>query len=186
MAHIGSSVTLDHPAFIHDSALIYGKVYIGPGVSVWPHVVMRAEMHEIRIGARTNIQDFVMLHVGNFTPTVVGEDCSITHHATLHGCTIGDRCLIGINATLMDGARVGANSIVAGHSILTEGSVFPENSVIAGVPAKQVATRDNSKANLFNSVFYQLSAANYAKGLDRLSPDDLQTLTARMAPAAGK
>jgi carbonic anhydrase/acetyltransferase-like protein (isoleucine patch superfamily) len=185
MAHIGSSVTLDHPAFIHDSALIYGKVHIGPGVSVWPHVVMRAEMHEIRIGARTNIQDFVMLHVGNFTPTLVGEDCSITHHATLHGCTIGDRCLIGINATLMDGVRVGANSIVAGHSILTEGSEFPEDSVIAGVPAKLVGTRDNSKANLFNSVFYQLSAANYAKGVDRLSPEDLATLAKLMAPLKG-
>jgi carbonic anhydrase/acetyltransferase-like protein (isoleucine patch superfamily) len=185
MAHIGNSVTLDHPAFIHDSALIYGKVYIGPGVSVWPHVVMRAEMHEIRIGARTNIQDFVMLHVGNFTPTVVGEDCSITHHATLHGCTIGDRCLIGINATLMDGVKLGANSIVAGHSILTEGSDFPDNSVVAGVPAKLVATRDNSKANLFNSVFYQLSAANYAKGLDRLSAEDLKSLAALM-PTVGK
>lgn len=177
MAHIGSSVTLDQPAFIHESALIYGKVHISLGASVWPHVVMRAEMHEIRIGARTNIQDFVMLHVGNFTPTVVGEDCSITHHVTLHGCTIGDRCLIGINATLMDGVKVGANSIVAGHSILTEGSEFPENSIIAGAPAKLVATRDNSKANLFNSLFYQLNAANYAKGLDRLSPEDLKTLS---------
>jgi carbonic anhydrase/acetyltransferase-like protein (isoleucine patch superfamily) len=186
MAHIGSSVTLDNPAFIHDSALIYGKVYLSPGVSVWPHVVMRAEMHEIRIGARTNIQDFVMLHVGNFTPTVVGEDCSITHHATLHGCTIGDRCLIGINSTLMDGVKVGANSIVAGHSILTEGSEFPENSVIAGVPAKLVATRDNSKGNLFNSVFYQLSAANYAKGLDRLSPEDMDTLAKLMAPVKAR
>jgi carbonic anhydrase/acetyltransferase-like protein (isoleucine patch superfamily) len=113
---------------------------------------------------------------------VVGEDCSITHHATLHGCTIGDRCLIGINATLMDGVKLGANSVVAGHAILTEGSEFPENSVVAGVPAKLVATRDNSKGNLFNSVFYQLSAANYAKGLDRLSPEDLKTLAAMMAP----
>ena len=176
MAHIGSSVTLDNPAFIHACALIYGKVYIGPGVSVWPQVVMRAEMHEIRIGARSNIQDFVMLHVGYAAPTIVGEDCSITHHATLHGCTIGDRCLIGINATVMDGVKIGANSIVAGHSIVTEGSEFPENSVIAGVPAKLVATRDNSKANLLNSYFYQLSAANYAKGLDRLPPEDLQAL----------
>jgi carbonic anhydrase/acetyltransferase-like protein (isoleucine patch superfamily) len=183
MAHISSSVTLDHPAFIHDSALIYGNIYIGPGVSVWPHVVMRAEMHEIRIGARTNIQDFVMLHVGNFTPTVVGEDCSITHHATLHGCTIGDRCLIGINATLMDGARVGANSIVAGHSIVTEGSEFPENSVIAGVPAKLVATRDSSKANLANAVFYQLCAAKYSQGLDRLSPEDFEIL-AKLMPTS--
>lgn len=176
VAHIGKLVTLDKPAFVHATALIYGLVEIGAGASVWPYVVMRAETHHIRIGARTNVQDFVMVHVGSFTPTVIGEDCSIAHHATLHGCTVGDRCLIGINATLMDGVKVGANSIVAGHSILVEGSEFPANSIIAGSPAKLVKSRDNSSANLFNSAFYQVNAANYAKGVDRLSEDDLQIL----------
>ena len=99
MGHIGEHVTLDDPAYVHESAWLYGKVYVGPGASIWPNVVTRAETFEISIGARTNIQDFVMIHVGAMTPTIVGEDCSITHHATLHGCTIGDRCLIGINAT---------------------------------------------------------------------------------------
>ena len=116
MGHIGAEVVLDAPALVHETAYLYGKVYVGPGASIWPNVVTRAEMHEIRIGARTNIQDFVMIHVGSFTPTIVGEDCSITHHVTLHGCEIGDRCLIGINATIMDGAKIGENSIVAGHS----------------------------------------------------------------------
>ena len=117
MGFISDNVTLDDPAFIHESAWLYGKVYVGPGASIWPNVVTRAEFLEIRIGARTNIQDFVMIHVGAMTPTIVGEDCSITHHAILHGCDIGDRCLIGINATIMDGAKIGANSIVAGNSI---------------------------------------------------------------------
>jgi carbonic anhydrase/acetyltransferase-like protein (isoleucine patch superfamily) len=178
MPDIGPHVTLDNPACIHDSALIYGKVHLSPGSSVWPYVVMRAEMHEIRIGARTNIQDFVMIHVGNTTPTIVGEDCSITHHATLHGCDIGDRCLIGINATLMDGVKLGANSIVAGHSILREGAEFPENSIVAGVPAKLVGTRDNSTANLFNAAFYHRNALNYVQGIDRMSSEDLQSLVA--------
>ncbi|MEL6830953.1 MAG: gamma carbonic anhydrase family protein, partial [Pseudomonadota bacterium] len=85
MSHrFGPDVVLDQPGYIHETALIFGKVYIGPGATVWPNVVMRAEMFEIRIGARTNIQDFCMVHVGAQTPTVVGEDCSITHHATLH------------------------------------------------------------------------------------------------------
>jgi carbonic anhydrase/acetyltransferase-like protein (isoleucine patch superfamily) len=176
MTHIGPHVTLDDPAFIHDSALIYGKVHLAPGSSVWPYVVMRAEMHEIRIGERTNIQDFVMIHVGNTTPTIVGADCSITHHVTLHGCEIGDRCLIGINATLMDGVKLSANSIVAGHSILREGSEFPENSIVAGVPAKLVGTRDNGSANLFNAAFYYQNALNYAQGIDRMSPENLQSL----------
>ena len=106
MGHIGEHVTLDDPAYIHESAWLYGKVYVGPGASIWPNVVTRAETFEIRIGARTNIQDFVMIHVGIASPTIIGEDCSITHHATLHGCEIGDRCLIGINATIMDGAKI--------------------------------------------------------------------------------
>ncbi len=80
MPYLGPEVVLDEPAYIHDTALLHGKVYLGPGVSVWPNVVVRAELHEIRIGARTNIQDFVMVHVGYERPTVVGEDCS-THIA---------------------------------------------------------------------------------------------------------
>lgn len=173
--HIGPHVTLNNPAFIHETALLYGKVTLEEGVSVFPHVVTRAEMQEIRIGARTNIQDFVMIHVGSFTPTIVGEDCSITHKVTLHGCEIGDRCLIGINATIMDGARIGANSIVAGHTIVNEGKVFPENSVIAGVPGKVIASRDNSERNLGNARFYQMIAATMARGEDRLSEAELQS-----------
>ena len=174
MPHIGPEVELDEPAFIHDTALIHGKVYIGPGASVWPYVVMRAEFHEVRIGARTNIQDFSMVHVGNFTPTIVGEDCSITHRATLHGCEIGDRCLIGIGATLMDGCKVGSNSIVAGHTIITENQEFPENSIIAGVPAKQVGERDNTNKNLVNARFYLQNARNYAQGIERMTVEQLQ------------
>lgn len=176
MAHHGPHVTLDNPAFIHDTALLYGRVYIGPGASIWPYVVMRAEIHEIRIGANSNVQDHVMIHVGNETPTIIGESCSITHHATLHGCTIGDRCLIGINATVMDGAKIGANSIVAGHSIVSEGKEYPANSIIAGVPAKLVAVRDNSRSNLSNAKLYYVNARNYASGIDLLSPEQLRVL----------
>ena len=179
MGHISDSVTLDNPVFIHESAWLYGKVYVGPGVSIWPNVVTRAEFHEIVIGARTNIQDFVMIHVGAMTPTIIGGDCSITHHATLHGCEIGDRCLIGINATIMDGAKIGANSIVAGNTIVTENSVFPENSVIAGVPGRLVAERDNGKANRINAEMYQQFGASYAGGRDRLSDEDLHALIAK-------
>ena len=183
MGHIGAGVERDESAFIHDSALIYGKVRIGRGASVWPYAVFRAEMHEIVIGERTNIQDFVMVHVGATTPTIVGRDCSITHRVTLHGCDIGDTCLIGIGATIMDGARIGANSIVAGHSIVTEGSVFPENSIIAGSPGKLVKSRDCSAANRVNAMFYYLNAQNYARGIDRMMADDLARMSAVAAGA---
>ena len=166
--HIGPHVELDSPAFIHNTAQIQGKVYVGPDASIWTYAVTRSERFEIRIGARTNIQDFVMIHEGSGSPTVIGADCSITHHVTLHGCEIGDRCLIGINATIMDGAKIGAGSIVAGHAIVTEGAEFPENSVIGGVPAKLLATRDNSEGNINNAKFYSAIAEKYAQGKERL------------------
>lgn len=168
MPHIGPHVTLDNPAFIHDTAQLQGKVYVGPGASIWTYAVTRSELFHIHIGARTNIQDFVMIHVGNNSPTIIGEDCSITHHVTLHGCEIGDKCLIGINATIMDGAKIGDNSIVAGHAIVSENSEFPPNSIIAGVPAKVIATRDNGEANLVNAQFYEAIAARFAQGEERL------------------
>ena len=164
----GKDVFLDNPAFIHPTALLYGKISIGPGSSVFPYVVMRSEAHEIRIGARTNIQDFVMFHVGNHTPTIVGNDCSITHHVTLHGCEIGDNCLIGINSTIMDGAIIGANSIVAEHSLVRAGQEFPENSIIAGSPAKLIKMRDCSGGNLMNARIYGVIAKGYAEGRDRV------------------
>lgn len=169
-------IEIDASAWVHDSALICGHVSIGPESSVWPYVVMRSETDFIQIGARTNIQDFVMVHVGAGTPTIVGDDCSITHHATLHGCTIGDKCLMGINATIMDGATIGNNCIVAGHAIVTEGSVFADNSIIAGSPAKLVKTRDSGDANLFNAKFYVENAKNYAQGIHRFNDDNLKKI----------
>lgn len=179
----GPGVVLDNPAFIHETALVYGKVHIGEGSSLWPYVVIRSEMHEVRIGKRTNIQDFVMIHVGNTTPTIIGDNCSITHHCTIHGAEIGDNCLIGINATLMDGAKIGANSIVAGHSIVTEGTVIPENSIVAGAPAKVIRTRDNRVANIMNATFYYENAKAYARGDHRITESEefKQAIAAELA-----
>ncbi|MBO6634939.1 gamma carbonic anhydrase family protein [Parvibaculum sp.] len=169
MRKFGPGVTLDNAAFIHETALVYGNVHIGEGASLWPYVVIRSEMHEVLIGKRTNIQDFVMIHVGNETPTVIGDNCSITHHCTIHGAEIGDACLIGINSTLMDGVKVGRNSIVAGHSIVTEGTVIPENSIVAGAPARVIKTRDNSVANVMNARFYYENALAYRQGDHRVT-----------------
>ena len=91
---------LEGPAYIHPSALVYGAVTAEPESSLWPNVVIRAEMHHVHIGRRSNLQDFVMVHVGYHHPTIIGEDCSVTHHCTLHGCTLGDRVLVGIGSTM--------------------------------------------------------------------------------------
>lgn len=174
MPVFGPDIEAHESAFIHDSAQLFGKISLAENTSVWPNVVMRAEMYDIRIGAGTNIQDFVMVHVGGNGGTVIGQNCSITHHATLHGCEIGDNCLIGINATVMDGVRIGHNCIVAGHAILTEGSEFPDNAIIAGIPAKQVGSKDNSAANIINARFYRRNAHNYRRGIYRFSDADIE------------
>ncbi|MEM0929176.1 MAG: gamma carbonic anhydrase family protein [Pseudomonadota bacterium] len=178
MGHIGKDVVLNDPAFVHETALIYGKVNIGAGSSVFPYTVMRAETHEIIIGQRTNIQEHAMIHVGDFSPTVIGDDCSITTRATLRGCTIGDRSLIGINATIMDGAKIGANSIVAGHAMVDKNASFGDSAVIAGIPAKKIGERDNSGVTLLNSRIYSALSENYAGGEERLSDDQMKMIFA--------
>ena len=170
------TIQIDETAWVHESALLFGNISVGKESSIWPNAVMRAEMFHIEIGARTNIQDFVLIHVGATTPTIIGDDCSITHHATLHGCKLGDKCLVGINSTIMDGAVIGNNCIVAGHSIVTEGSNFPDNSIIAGSPAKLLKTRDSSVANKTNADFYVLNAKNYRQGIHRITKDELHSL----------
>lgn len=168
MAFLGPDVVLDDPAWIHDSALLFGKISISPEASVWPNVVMRAEMQEIIIGRRTNIQDFVMIHVGLSTPTIIGDNCSITHHCTIHGAEIGDNCLIGINATIMDGVKIGKNCIVAGHTFIKANEVIPDNSIVMGSPGKVARTMDNGAANKGNADFYYKNALNYAEGIYRM------------------
>ena len=167
MGFIGPDVVLDNPTYVHDSALLYGKISVGPESTIWPQVVMRAEMYEIRIGRRTNIQDFVMIHIGFGSPTIIGDNCSITHHCTIHGAEIGDNCLIGINATIMDGVKIGKNCIIGGHTIVKENSVIPDNSIVVGSPGKVIKTLDNGEANQRNADFYYNNGLNYAKGIFR-------------------
>lgn len=150
--------------FVAPTAAVYGRVGIGAGSSIWPNAVVRAECQHVRIGRVTNLQDFVMVHVGYDHPTVIGDFCSITHHATVHGATVGDACLVGIGAVLMDGVVLGAGSIVAGGAVLTEGSVFEPGSIVAGIPARTVKHRDSARDNRFNAWLYHRNAAAYARG----------------------
>ena len=158
---------IDPSVFVAESAEIYGCVEIGAGSSVWPKVVIRCETQDVRIGRYTNLQDFVMVHIGYDVPTRIGDFCSITHHATIHGCTIEDDCLIGINAVVMDGAVVGRGSIVAGGAMIKEGDVFPPGSIIGGVPAKKIGERDSSRANRLNAWLYHRNATAYQRGEHR-------------------
>ena len=164
----GPDVLIDPTAWVHPSAQVYGEAHIAAQASVWPNVVIRAESQSVRIGARTNIQDFVMIHIGAGTGTIIGEDCSITHHCTLHGCRIGDRVLVGIGSTIMDGCEIGENSIIAGHAFLKEGTIIPPNSIVMGAPGKVVRERNNAAANALNAWMYARNAEAYARGEHRL------------------
>ena len=158
--------------WIAPSAELYGAITIGEGSSVWPQCVIRAECQEVRIGRHTNLQDFVMLHVGHDDPTAIGDFCSITHRAVVHGATVEDACLIGIGAIVMDGAVIGRGSIVAPGAVVTEGTRIPAGSIVAGVPAKVIKSRDSSTENRENAWNYWWNAQAYARGEHRAWQDD--------------
>ena len=175
--------TIDESAWVAPTAQLFGKIEIGAGSSLWHNVVARAECQQIRIGRMTNIQDFAMLHVGFEDSTQIGDFCSITHHATVHGCTIGDACLIGIHAVVMDGAEIGDGSIVAGGAVVPEGRVIPPNSVVAGVPARVIAERDSARANRLNAWQYHRNAQFTRRGEHRAwdGPDYIAWLDVKRA-----
>src|SRR3970040_1566768 len=121
-----------HPlAFVDESAQVIGDVHIGSESSVWMNVVVRGDVNYIRIGARTNVQDLTMVHVmRNTHPAVIGNDVTIGHSAVIHGCTIEDRCLIGMGAILLNGCRIGRDSIVAAGTLVVEGMRIPARSLV--------------------------------------------------------
>jgi len=174
---------LHESVWVAPGVQLYGTVEVAEGASLWPNAVVRAECQSVRVGRYTNLQDFSMVHVGFDHATEIGDYCSITHHATVHGAVIGDACLIGINATIMDGARIGAGSIVAGGAFVTEGKEFPPDSIIAGVPAKVIATRPSARENRLNAWIYARNACAYARGDHRVWAGDDHATWVREARA---
>jgi carbonic anhydrase/acetyltransferase-like protein (isoleucine patch superfamily) len=127
-----------HPtAFIDDSAQVIGDVEIGEESSVWMCAVIRGDVHWIKVGNRTSIQDGTVVHAMTGThPTSIGDNVTIGHAAVIHGCTIENQCLIGMGAILLNGAHVGAGSIVAAGTLLTENMKVPPKSLVMGSPGK--------------------------------------------------
>ena len=124
-------------AYVDVSAQVIGDVHIGAESSVWMNVVIRGDVHAIRIGARTNVQDLTLIHVMREAhPTVIGDEVTVGHSAVVHGATIEDRCLIGMGAILLNGCRIGSGSIVAAGALVPEGMVVPAGSMVMGMPAK--------------------------------------------------
>ena len=134
--------------FVADDAMIIGDVEIAEDASVWFGCVIRGDVNYIRIGARTNIQDCTVIHVGsNDRPTILEENITIGHRVTLHGCNVESGCLIGIGAILLDGCRIGKDSLVAAGSLVTPNTIIPPASLVMGAPArvKRPLTSDELK-----------------------------------------
>jgi gamma-carbonic anhydrase len=136
--------------FIAPTADVIGDVEIGDDSSVWFHCVVRGDVHFIRIGAETNIQDASVLHVtGGRFPLHIGNGVTMGHRVIAHGCVIGDECLIGMGAVILDGATIGDGAIVAAGAVVPEGMVVPPHTLVAGVPAKiKRSVGDEERARL--------------------------------------
>jgi carbonic anhydrase/acetyltransferase-like protein (isoleucine patch superfamily) len=133
----GKTPQIAASAYVDPAAVIIGDVVLGEDSSVWPCSVIRGDVHYIRIGARTNIQDGSILHVmRDEYPLILGDDVTIGHSVTLHGCTIESRCLIGMGAVILNGVVVGSGSIVAAGTLLAERTVIPPGSLVMGSPGK--------------------------------------------------
>ena len=133
----GAKPVIDPGAYIDQSAQVIGDVVIGAESSVWMNVVIRGDVHHIRIGRRTNIQDLTMVHVMRDShPTTIGDEVTIGHSAVVHGATIENRVLVGMAAVLLNAVHVGADSIIAAGSLLTEGTRIPPRSLVMGRPGR--------------------------------------------------
>src|SRR5262252_2065865 len=133
----GTSPRVHPTAFVDASAQVIGDVEIGEESSVWMCAVLRGDVHWIKVGRRTNIQDGAIIHAMNGThPTSLGSNVTVGHAAVLHGCIVEDQCLIGMGAILLNGARVGSGSIIAAGTLIVEGQSVPPRSLVMGSPGK--------------------------------------------------
>jgi gamma-carbonic anhydrase len=129
---------IDPSAFIAPGAIVLGAAEIGTEASVWYAAVVRADINRIVIGAQSNAQDGVVLHVSDDEPCVVGQRVTIGHRAVVHACEIADEVLVGMGAIVLDGARIGARSIIAAGAVVPKNFIAPEGSLIMGLPARVV------------------------------------------------
>lgn len=157
----GVQPVIDPSVYVAPGAVIIGDVVIGPQSSIWFGTVVRADVHYIRIGAQTNIQDQCILHVtGGTYPLNVGDRITVGHRAIIHGCTIEEGCLIGMGAVLLDGCHVGAEAIVAAGSVVSEGNRIPSRTLAMGVPAeprREITEKELARARDSTSHYIELA-----------------------------
>ena len=163
--YLNSTPQLSNNCYIDEMSVVIGDVILAENVSVWPFAVIRGDVNHIRIGKNSNVQDHAMLHVShkkadkpNGSPLVIGEDVTIGHHVTLHGCTIGNRVLIGINSIVLDDVIIPDDVMIGAGTLVPPGKVLESGYLYVGSPAKKV--RPLTEQEL---AFLPYSAQNYVK-----------------------
>lgn len=157
---------IDPESWIAPNAVVIGQVKLAKNASIWWNCTVRGDTDRLIIGENSNIQDGSVLHTDEGVPMHIGRGVTVGHLVMLHGCTVGDNCLIGIGSVILNRAEIGANSIVGANSLVPEGKVYPERSLILGSPAKVVRQlTDEEVARL------QHSAAHYVKNAQRYARD---------------
>ncbi|QGV81775.1 gamma carbonic anhydrase family protein [Streptomyces ficellus] len=153
-----------HPdAFAAPTSVVVGEVTMAAGASVWYHAVLRADCGPIVLGADSNIQDNCTVHVDPGFPVTVGERVSVGHNAVLHGCTVEDDVLVGMGATVLNGAHIGAGSLIAAQALVPQGMRVPPGSLVAGVPAKvkrELTAEEREGIKLNATMYVELARAH--------------------------
>jgi len=171
----GVSPRVSPDAFLAPNAILVGNVEVGSQASVWFGAVLRGDHpdHGIVVGPRTSIQDNCVIHVGDWQPTRIGSDVTVGHGATFESCTVGDRCVIGMNAVILQEAVIGAGSLVAANAVVLEGTRVPTGSLVAGVPAKVRKSLEGSSSQFVgrsSAHYVELSRAYLAQGIGGVGP----------------
>ena len=158
-------------AWVADNAQVIGRVELADDASVWYGAVLRGDNDRITVGARSNVQDGSVLHADAGFPLTLGADVTVGHQAMLHGCTVGDGSLIGIQAVVLNGATIGRNSLVGAGAVVTEGKEFPDGSLILGAPAKAVRsiTPEQVERLRFGALHYVENAERHRRQLKRIA-----------------
>ena len=161
---------IDPTAFVHETAVVIGQVRIGPNASIWPFSTLRGDNEPITLGRDSNVQENCTLHTDPGFPLVVGERVTVGHHVMLHGCTIGDDSLIGIQAVILNGATIGRGCLVGAASLVTEGKKFADGSLVLGSPGKVVRPLESSEIERSRAIAhsYAMRAARYQASVKRI------------------
>lgn len=158
-----ASPRVDKTAYVSPHAVVIGDVKIGPKASIWPCVVLRADINSIEVGEGSNVQDGTVVHLADDYGVKIGKYVTVGHGAVLHACDIGDETLVGMGATILDGVKIGKQCVIGANALVTKGSIIPDGSVVFGAPAKIAKTmekKDRAKIRDWADKYLEVAQAH--------------------------